>query len=369
MTSRPTGPLFPSNLDDLTPAVLTAALSERWPGVAVEHVDIVDAKRCGDGIASTADRVVLDLSYAPGTKADLPVRLILKTMLASPHAPEAMFRNEVRFYRELRDKLDIEAPVAFASHFDPATGRFGLLLEDLTARGARFPSVLDPVSLDEVRSILSQLARLHARFWNSPRFANDLAWVDTPMSGGMFDVFDLIGLELVEDQVERNPFKQELIAPLGRTVAEMWDLLWRVQMRHCETPTTLLHGDPHLANTYLLPDERGGLLDWQLMMRGCWAHDVIYLMVTALDPEVRNANQVALLGEYLDQLADAGVEDAPSLSAAYEQCRFAALWGLVIGWLICPPDNYGQPITAANISRLVTAVQDFETIAAIEAWT
>ena len=59
----------------------------------------------------------------------------------------------------------------------------------------------------------------------------------------------------------------------------------------------------------------------------------------------------------------------PSPAAAFEQCRAAALWGLVIGWLICPPENYGQPITEANISRTVTAVQDFDTFAAIEEWT
>ena len=369
MTAPVPGTVFPSDLEDLTVAVLTAALSERRPGVIVEQVDIVAAKRCGDGVASTADRVVLDLSYAPGTAGDLPARVILKTMLASPHAPEAMYENEVRFYRELREELDIEAPTAFASHFDPATGRFGLLLEDLTARGARFPSAIEPVSLDEVRSILGHLATLHARFWDSPRFADDLAWVDTPMSGGMYDVFDLIGLELIEDQVARNPFKQELIAPLDRTIAEMWELLWQVQRRHCQAPTTLLHGDPHLGNTYLLPGGRGGLLDWQLMMRGSWAHDVTYLMVTALDPKVRRAHQLDLLGEYLDRLAAAGVNDVPSLSAAFEHCRSAALWGLVIGWLICPPDNYGQPITEANISRAVTAVQDFDTFAAIEEWT
>jgi len=358
--------VFPSDLDDLTPAILTAALAERRPGVVVEQVDIVAAKRCGDGVASTADRAVLDLGYRDGTAQGLPRRMVLKTMLATPHAPDAMYENEVRFYRELRDELDIEAPTAFASHFDPATGRFGLLLEDLTARDARFPSALDPVSIDEVRSILAHMASLHARFWDSPRFANDLAWVDTPMSGGMFKVFDLIGLEMIEDQVARNPFKQELIAPLGRTVAEMWELLWQVQRRHCQAPTTLLHGDPHLGNTYLLPGERGGLLDWQLMMRGSWVHDVTYLMVTSLDPEVRRAHQRDLLAEYLDLLAGAGVAEVPSTSAAFEQCRSSALWGLVIGWLICPPDNYGQPITAANISRLVTAVQDFDTVAAIE---
>lgn len=364
--TTPAAPVFPSDLDELTPAILTAALAERQRGVRVERIDVVAAKRCGDGVASTADRVVLDLTYAPGTGAALPRRLILKTMLATPHAPAAMYENEVRFYRELRDDLDIETPVAFASSFDPATGRFGLLLEDLGLRGAQFPSAVDPVELGSVRSILADLATLHARFWNSPRFHDDLSWVGTPMSGGMFEVFDLIGLELIEDQVGRNPFKQDLIAPLGRGLAEMWELLWRVQRRHCEGATTLLHGDPHLGNTYLLPDGRGGLLDWQLMMRGSWAHDVTYLIVTSLPTDMRRERQRELLAEYLDRVAEAGVPDVPALDAAFEQMRLAALWGLVIGWLICPPENYGPEITAANIARTVAAVQDLETFAAIE---
>jgi hypothetical protein len=366
MTTPAPGTVVPSDLDELTPAILTAALVGRRPGVVVDRVEIVAAKRCGDGVASTADRVELHLTYRAGTAAGLPRRLILKTMLASPHAPAAMYENEVRFYRELRDGLDIETPEVFASSFDPATGRFGLLLEDLTARDARFPSALDPVSLDEVRSILGHLAILHAQFWESPRFAGDLAWVSTPMSGGMFEVFDRMGLELIEDQVARNPFKQDLISPLGRTLPEMWELLWKVQARHCEEPTTLLHGDPHLGNTYLLPGERGGLLDWQLMMRGSWAHDVTYLLVTALAPEIRRTHQRGLLAEYLERLAEAGVRRVPSAADAFEQYRAAALWGLVIGWLICPPENYGPEITAANISRTVAAVDDLETFAAIE---
>jgi hypothetical protein len=167
--------VFPSDLDELTPTVLTAALSDRAPGVVVEAVDIVAAKRCGDGVASTADRVVVDLTYRAGTGSGLPERLVLKTMLATPHAPAAMYENEVRFYRELRDDVAIEAPIAFASHFDRTTGRFGLLLEDLTARDARFPSALEPVSLAEIRSILGHLATLHARFWESRRFDDELA--------------------------------------------------------------------------------------------------------------------------------------------------------------------------------------------------
>ncbi|MEX0768097.1 MAG: phosphotransferase [Microthrixaceae bacterium] len=365
MNDPQTVAVFPSDLSELTPAVVQAALRERQPGVLVDSVEILAEKLCGDGVASTADRVELELTYAVGADTGLPRRMILKTMLASPHAPAVMYENEVRFYRELRPYIDIETPAVFASNFDPKSGRFGLLLEDLTVREARFPSTLDQISLDEVRSILGHLATLHARFWDSPRFSNDLSWIGTPVNGGMADVFDLIGLELIEDQVSRHPFKAELIAPLRKTIPQMWDLLWRVQQQHTAAPTTLLHGDPHLGNTYLLPGGRGGLLDWQLMMRGSWAHDVTYFLVTSLDPDTRRAHQRELLAEYIELLKAAGVPDAPKPEEAFEHYRKAALWGLVIGWLICPPENYGEPITMENISRTVAAVTDLDTLAAI----
>jgi hypothetical protein len=291
-TTPAMGTPFPRDPAELTSEVIEAALRERHPEVVVDDVEVLSTKRCGEGVASTADRVALRATYRAGTADDLPDHLVLKTMMASPRAPAAMYENEVRFYRELRDGLGIEAPHAPATSYDPRTGRFGLLLEDLGSRGARFPSALDLVTLGELRSLLGHLATLHATFWESPRFANDLAWLATPTSGGMFEVFDLIGFELIADQVTRHPFKAELIAPLGRSLDELWELLWIVQHDHATGPTTLLHGDTHVGNTYLLPDATGGFLDWQLMMRGSWAHDVIYLMVTALDPEVRRAQSV-----------------------------------------------------------------------------
>ena len=357
---------FPADARELTPKLLTAVLSATTPGVVVEALEILEVKHAGEGVASTADRVILDLTYAAGTAADLPRRLVLKTMLVTPHAPPTMYENEVRFYAEIRPELALEAPRVYGSHFaTDERGRFGLLLEDLRQRGARFPNATEAVSLAEIESILDQLASLHARFWRSPRFAGDLAWVPTPTRGGMADVFNDFGYELIRSQVDQNPFKQELIAPLGRSVAELWASLGRVRAEQAAGPATLLHGDPHIGNTYLLPGARGGLLDWQLLTRGCFAHDVIYLLVTVLDPSTRRAHQRRLLEHYLDRLRGGGVDDPPDGDAAWLLCRKASLWGLVIGWLITPPANYGVPITRENIARSVAAVQDLEALEAI----
>ena len=279
---------------------------------------MIETSRCGDGFASTADRAILGLDYAPGCDSGLPSRLLLKTMLLRSHIPDSMYKNEVRFYRDIRHELAIEAPRAFASVFDEETGQFGVIMEDLTLRSARFPNATTPVALEEVTGLVHTLAALHAHYWASSRFQRDLSWLPTPRSGGMYEIFKSMGLELVRDQVEKNDFKAELIRPLNRSVDQLWEALWKVQDILDSEPSTLLHGDPHIGNTYLLGDGNGGLLDWQLMVKGRWAHDLTYLLVTALDPDDRRKHERDLIATYLDELRRRGVERPPERERGLE---------------------------------------------------
>jgi hypothetical protein len=282
-----------------------------------------------------------------------------------PHAPDAMYINEVQFYRTIRGSLAIEAPECFGSIFDEASRSFGVLMEDLTLRGARFPNALTSVTVDEIRGLVATLAALHGRYWQSPSLESELQWLATPVSGGMFPVFQALGLDLIRNQVETNAYKAAAISPLGKTVDELWDALWKAQQMLATGPQTLLHGDPHIANAYLLPNQSGGFLDWQLMVKGRWAHDFTYLLITGLGSEDRRKHERDLLSFYIDELRRHGVENPPGPDEAWLRYRQAAIWGLVIGWLITPTENYGEAITAANISRLVAAVRDLETLEAL----
>lgn len=400
-----------SNLREVTPSAIQAMLGVLHPAARVRTVEVLERARCGDGIASTADRIALGVEFEAGSEPELPRRMILKTLLlhpllrfglpavlslakvsraaeslpvvgrsarsflfvivglyqrAFPHAPDPMYVNEVRFYTEIRPELDIEAPRAFGGSFDQRSRQFGILMEDLSLRDASFPNATMNVSLDSLRDLLANLARLHARFWESPRLAGDLAWFPDRLSGGMFPVFDGIGRELIRYQVEEHESKAELLGPLGRSVDRMWEGLWVSQRELARGPLTLLHGDTHIGNTYLLPDGSGGFLDFQLSVRGHWANDVTYLIVTALDPVTRRANERELHRFYLDELRRNGVADAPDPDEAWRCYRLAVIWGLVIGWLITPPVNYGPAITDANISRLVIACRDLKAFELVE---
>lgn len=399
-----------ANLRELDSAAVQAMLRRLHPDVVVEGVEVLDRARCGDGIASTADRIVLAVRFAAGRNAGLPSRMILKTLLLHPmlrfglpavlslakasraveslpvvgagarsllfvlvgvyqrhfpHAPDPMYLNEVRFYTEIRPELDIEAPGVFGGLFDERSRQFGILMEDLTLRGARFPNATSEVPIDSIRNLIANLARLHAAFWQSPRLESSFAWLPDRLSAGMYPVFDGIGRELIRYQVEHHRSKRELLLPLGRSVDQLWEDLWTSQRILAKGPCTLLHGDTHVGNTYLLPNGGGGFLDFQLSVRGHWANDVAYLLATSLAPENRRSYERQLIDSYLEELQRNGVAEPPTAKEAWHCYRLAVIWGLVIGWLITPPANYGPIITEANISRLVAACQDLEAFEAL----
>ena len=56
-------------------------------------------------------------------------------------------------------------PKSYGSAFDPMTGRFVLVLEDLAVDNCEFPDTLHPLDTDQATLIVELLARLHATFW------------------------------------------------------------------------------------------------------------------------------------------------------------------------------------------------------------
>src|SRR3546814_18878321 len=85
--------------------------------------------------------------------------------------------------------------------FDPESTNFALVLENLTARDARFPNVTQKITTDNVRALLDTLASLHARFWQSPRFESDLKWVETNVSGGLADMMNGVAPTYIQQEI------------------------------------------------------------------------------------------------------------------------------------------------------------------------
>ena len=354
-------PVFPKHEGDLTPELMTSVLSQDRPGLVVQDLSVVEAIRAMSGQASTADRVILDLDYAPGTaSADLPQRVILKTMLDVPHAPGVMYETEVRFYREIRPHVPFEAPVFFGALFDRESGHFGIVLEDLRERGARFANVTMEISLDQIRLLITYLAALHAQYWQSPQLDTEFSWMGRPSGGGMEELFKGI-LPNIQGHLDEDPWRLDILEPIGRSVPDLHADMLKVAAGPFESmPQTLLHGDTHLGNSYVLPDDNMGWLDFQLSFRGCYARDLTYIITTGLSIELRRQHERELIDFYFEELRRHGVSPSLDRDTAWTLHRQAALWGLVVGWLTCPTPNYGRAITEENLRRLSQIVIDLD---------
>ena len=72
------------NLRAIDVAAVQAMLAKLFPDARVRAVEVLERARCDDGIASTADRIALQVQFEPPSDAGLPSRMILKTLLLHP---------------------------------------------------------------------------------------------------------------------------------------------------------------------------------------------------------------------------------------------------------------------------------------------
>lgn len=369
--SEPTTDLgaIPTNPEEFTPALVQRLIATLNPGVGVRDVQVRRVWEWGQGEAvSTSGRLDLTLSYDdPGTS--LPTDVVLK--IARPELPAfPLYRNEVDVYSRVRPGEFMRSPQCLGAWFDEGTGSFGLALEDLGARGARFASAVDSPSTASLESAIRELAGLHARFWDGgpQRGASDLGWAQTHVAGELHDLFnhpDLVP-RMISEEVEKNQHKRELVQSVGQSAASLYEQVRAVQTHQATLPGTLVHGDCHVGNTFILPDASMGFVDWQLSVRGHYMHDLSYLIVTGLDVTTRREYERRLIALHRDELIRHGVTNVPTQEEAFEEYRRAQAWNTYIGWLTCPVQNYGWEINVANHIRLLTAYRDLDTAAAIQ---
>ncbi len=335
-----------------TPAYLNALLRVERPDVEVVAVATLDETE------GSASRLRLVVDYAPGRNAGLPGRMFLKRNLAEFGFPVEMYTTEVRYYQDIHPVLTTEKPAVFAAHADgPAD--FSILMEDLGTRpGGRLGIVTEPVSLDQVAAVLDTLAGLHARYWVTPR----LDWLDPIDDAVTAKFWQQIGPRLVHRHLERGHRVGSV--DLDRWPEErMWAAFAQLTVENARGPTTALHGDVHAGNVYY-SDAGCGLIDWQLMVSGCWALDAGYYLQTVLDPSTRADNEQNLLRHYLDQLGRLGVTP-PTFGHAWERYRMQPIWGVMM-WLITPSGVHSDEVQLTSLARCLAAADHLDTFALLD---
>ena len=164
---------LPVTVEGVTAQWLTSALAFRFPVVEVTSCSRV-AVLPG---ASTKVRVALEYNDV-GREMTLPSRMIVKGGFQDhSESMKDMYRNEMRFYRDVLPFINMNAPKCFYAGADPDHWISVVVMEDLEQREARFCRAQRPQRYEEVERRLSAMACYHAQTWNGAEFE----------TGGRFD--------------------------------------------------------------------------------------------------------------------------------------------------------------------------------------
>jgi aminoglycoside phosphotransferase (APT) family kinase protein len=351
---------LPITVPAVDAAWLTAALSQRQPGVRVLESHVVNV------IYGTSTKIRVALRYNEvGQQAQLPSTLIVKGGFEE-HSPAFgfMYRSEMHCYRDLLPQLDMPAPRCYFAGEDPDTYQAIVIMEDLQARGVRFLSAQTPLDYAQETRFLDAMARFHAQWWNRPEFEprGSLDWVMTP--------FDEFSREYQSRYLQADVWDTYMAKPRGAATPRilhdrerMQRALDRLAEFHIGSPLTLVHGDTHLGNLYTEGDGTPGFLDMQVR-RSPWYQDVAYHMTCALDVVDRRRWEQALLSYYLSRLSAYGVIDPPSFDQAWESYRRELVYGLFI-FLINETRFQTEETNTANAVRFAMAAIDHGTFDAL----
>jgi hypothetical protein len=307
--------------------------------------------------SGTTGRLRLRLHYAAGTgPATVFVKLApFSEKQRSLVAMTDMGRQEARFYQGPGNEVPLPIPRAyFADHGDSPT-EYVMVLEDLEAAGGRFSEHLEPLADDQGLQIIEGLARLHAHFWNDPRFDDELAWVRPAMRGAG-------GAKLVERA--RRQFVDDFPPVFG----ELCDLFIEHHERISELldqgERTLIHGDTHAGNQYRMGD-RIGLYDWAVISRSPGIRDIAIYLGNSCPTEVRRRDQDALVRRYREVLVEAGL-DAPTDADLWFRFRLSVLYAWIAAATTASMGDTWQPIDVGmlGMTRATEACADLETVEA-----
>jgi aminoglycoside phosphotransferase (APT) family kinase protein len=335
---------------------MTAVLGAAHPGAVVSDVRV--ALR-DDG---TNRRARLELSYSAGSgpatvfaKAVDPAHADLVALTSGLYHEPRLFSSEV--------VLPLEHPLVYAALIDEERADFLMIMEDVVARGGDPRDSTRPMTVDQVANGVRGLARMHSAFWGDRLTTNPaLGWVEPFVA---FEGMQYAPLHIARERLG-DTVDAEILALNGE---QLFIDIWARYIGTLTTsPQTLLHGDPHIGNTYVLPDDDVGFLDWQMVRRGNWSLDLGYFMQGALTIDERRRSERELLGEYRAALT-MPADELPTAEDVLLRYRASVAHGLAI-WMatLSGGDAWQRPeICVALAQRYAAAFKDLDSRAAIDA--
>ena len=297
---------LPSDIAELTPAYLTAAL--RHGGhLANGEVSTVDAGPLGAGVGFVGQLARLQLGYE-GDHGGLPDVMIAKFPIEDPVAKYlgqvyGFYRSEAECYRKAATVgLGVPTPAVYFSEVSNDDSGTLILMEDLG--DARMADQVAGADLADAEAVMDVGAQLHATWWESPHL-DELAWL-RPLNN---PAYMAVGAQYQQswpafaEMFASAPAKALDVAErVGGQLPATYD--WVMANR----PTTLAHTDFRLDNFFFgRPGAPVTVIDWQLSCRSAGAGDIGYFIVQSLTTEMRREHGEALLRRWYDGLVERAV--------------------------------------------------------------
>lgn len=332
------------------------AVTGAWLGQVLE-ADVASVQVL-DQHTGTTGRMRLGVSYAAGSEGPESVFVKLPPFDDTQKqlvARTDMGRREARFYAGLASEAALRTPRAYHADFGEEPTEYVMVLEDLAAAGVSFTNRLEPQADYHAIRLIEGLARLHAHFWEDPRFDDELAWVRPAMRGSY-------GAKLIASAREQFADEQppvfgalcDLYVEHHEDIATLLD----------DGEQTLIHGDTHAGNQFRDGDEVG-LYDWAVLSRSPGIRDVAIYLGNSCPTELRRAEQDGWLRRYHEILVGSGV-DAPTFEVLWNRYRRSVIYAWVAATTTAAMGSRWQPIEVGRLGmeRSTSTCADLDTVGA-----
>ncbi len=321
MTILSSSSFVPVRAEEISRDWLQQALAPAFPGAVLESVSIAKAH------SGTTGRARMNLEWRDTNGiADLPQSLFAKFPPVDDDQKQlvvdwGMGAREARFYKFLAGEVPVLAPRAFYSDMSEDGRHYIMLMGDLRAVGARPAAVLRDSTELMACELMDAFGLLHGAYWDSPRFATDLAWLEPYPLGRQPETLGLLQSAYDSFRGDMPPLFADtcrLVLDRQQEVADVFEL---------GTPT-LVHGDSHIGNLFLDAQDHVGFFDWALCakMPGMW--DVAYVLSNSFPTEFRREHERTLLERYRRALSEAGGPQR-SLDEIWDEYRLYVVYSWI----------------------------------------